>query len=259
VDIIKIYNQYLEQKNRQNGIYRKQIAEKRYSASGSGMCLRKHYYNVNDYGRLPIDDKSLRTLRLGTVFGQDVEHAMKWHNINQHGITSEHATIETEEFVEHPTLPICGHFDILVVDENRKGQLIDIKTANTWKYQGIFGRKKDPNPSTNYQMQLGTYAWLLNETKDLCDEVTSMELIYFNKNDARMQSANVPLEFIGIAEDYWEMLFANNGNLPPIGQMVPAYDWECGKYCDFRHICDSPLIKEKDKPKITKHKEALIA
>ena len=257
MDIIEVYNKYLEQTNIETGIQRKKEAKKRYSASGSGMCLRKHFYGRNNYDRMPIDDKSLRTLRLGTVFGADVEKAMKWYGLFQKSMGFE-VRIATEGFVEHPVHPICGHFDILVIDENKKGQLIDIKTANTWKYQGIFGRKKDPNPSTNYQMQLGTYAWMLNESSDYVDEITSMELIYFNKNDARMQSANVPLDFIGIAEDYWEMLFANDNQLPALGQMVPAYDWECGKYCDFRHHCDSPLIKDKDKPTI-KTKEKTLA
>ncbi len=242
MDIIKAYNNYLVNINKTNGERRHKEAKGRYSASGSGMCLRKHYYRKNGAESIQSDDKSLRTMRLGTIFGKDIEDAMKYTNVwkKQEG---HKINIYTEKFLEHPTLPICGHFDILVVDENGDGQLIDIKTAHDFKYKGMFGRKKDPNPSTNYQMQLGTYAWMLNETKKLCNQVTSMELVYFNKNDARMDSCNVPLDFIEIAQDYWELLFDNDENIPPIGNMVPAYDWECGKYCEFRGVCNSPLIK----------------
>ena len=257
MDIIEVYNQYLEQANIETGIQRKKEAKKRYSASGAGMCLRKHYYGVNNYERLIPESKSLRNMRLGTVFGADVEKAMKWYRLFQQSMGYD-VRIATEGFVEHPSLPLCGHFDILVVDENKKGQLVDIKTAHGFKFSQLFGRKKDPNPSTNYQMQLGTYAWMLNETKEYCEEVTSMQLVYYNKNDAMMKSLDVPLDFIGIAQDYWEMLFESDGNLPALGNMAPAYGWECGKYCDFRQHCDSPLLKDKDKPTV-KTKEVLIA
>ena len=259
MDIIQAYNQYLYEVDKVNTEKRKEDSQGKYSASGSGMCLRKHYYRKNNAEAIPIDDKSLRTMRLGTIFGRDIEEAMEWYLLVNQSMGYE-MNIYTEEFLEHPTLPICGHFDVLYVDENENGQLIDIKTAHDFKYRGMFGRNRDPNPSTNYQMQLGTYAWMLNETKQFCNEVTSMELVYFNKNDARMASCNVPLDFIDIAQDYWEMLFDNDGAIPPIGNMVPAYNWECGKYCEYRGVCDSPLIKDKPmkKPTIRK-KEALIA
>jgi len=246
MDIIELYNEYLAEESKINGIKRKEKANGRYSASGAGMCLRKHYYKKNDAYAIEIDSKSLRTMRLGTIFGQDIEKAMKRYD----------EIIWTEGFLEHPTLPICGTFDVLFVDENGNGHLIDIKTAHDFKYRGMFGRKKDPNPATNYQMQLGTYAWMLNETQKYCAKVTSMELVYFNKNDARMDKCSVPLDFIEIAQDYWEMLFDCEEKLPPLGNMVPAYNWECGKYCEYRAVCDSPLIK--DKPTVIK-KEALIA
>ena len=101
-------------------------------------------------------------MRIGTIFGKDIEKAMKRYD----------EIIWTEGFLEHPTLPICGSFDVLFVDEDANGHLIDIKTAHDFKYRGMFGRKKDPNPATNYQMQLGTYAWMLNETKKYCEKRT---------------------------------------------------------------------------------------
>lgn len=248
MDIIELYNEYLAEESKIHGIQRAKKANGRYSASGAGMCLRKHYYRKNNAYAIEIDSKSLRTMRMGTIFGKDIEKAMKRYD----------EIIWTEGFLEHPTLPICGSFDVLFVDENSNGHLIDIKTAHDFKYRGMFGRKKDPNPATNYQMQLGTYAWMINETKKYCEKITSMELVYLNKNDARMDKCNVPLDFIEIAQDYWEMLFDCEETLPPLGNMVPAYNWECGKYCEYRAVCDSPLIKDKPtiKPTI---KEALIA
>ena len=72
MDIIEVYNQYLEQANIETGIQRKKEAKERYSASGAGMCLRKHYYGINNYERLMPESKSLRNMRFVTVIGGDV-------------------------------------------------------------------------------------------------------------------------------------------------------------------------------------------
>ena len=271
MDIIKIFDDYLVNLNNNNQALRQMNAGDRYSASGAGMCLRKHYFSHEHYPRGDIKPTSMRAMRLGTIFGSDFEKAMIWHFKQQ----SESITLFTEEYIQHPTLPIGGHFDILLVDGDGDGYLYDVKTAHDWKYKKLFNKKhKDMNPSTNYQQQLGTYAWILDEMyssggkrfhtnnsngqlKPLCKKVVYMANAYFNKNDSNMQMMEAPLDFIEIAQEYWERLLSYGGQSPALGDITPAYTWECRGYCDFIEHCDSPhTVNKKTKtPNIIK-KEA---
>jgi len=239
-DIAEIYNDYLRKNDQINQTIRQSDSNGNFSASSAGLCVRKHWFEKMSYSKDPIDPKSLRNMNTGTILGADVEKAMKMYNFN------DGSKVYTEEYIAHPEYTIGGHFDILIVDTNRKGHLIDIKTAHSYKFSTLFGRKKDPNPATNYAFQLGTYAWILNETQTLCDEVVYMENVYFNKNDANMKSLSVPLEFIDFAEEYWISVENNKNEKPALNNMVPMYTWECN-YCRYASHCDSPNIKQKRK------------
>ena len=149
---IEIFDKYLLHLQAKNQIQRNKDSDGRYSASGAGMCLRKHWFSVNNTPQDEIAAKNLRVMNFGTIFGAEIEKAVHWfkdQNIN--------AETYTEEHIVHPIHPISGHFDVLFVNKSdRKGYLYDIKTANSYKYKMLFGKKPDPNPATNYQFQLGT-------------------------------------------------------------------------------------------------------
>jgi len=237
-DITEIYNHYLRNNDKINQVKRKSDSNGKFSASSAGLCVRKHWFEQLDYLKDPINPKSLRNMNTGTILGADVEKALKMYRFE------DGSKVYTEEYIHHSKYNIGGHFDILIVDPNNKGHLIDIKTAHSYKFSTLFGRKKDPNPATNYAFQLGTYAWILNDTKKLCDEVVYMENVYFNKNDANMKNLRVPLEFIDFAEEYWLTVEDNKNEKPALNNMVPMYTWECN-YCQYASHCDSPHIKSK--------------
>ena len=261
MDIIQAFDDYLRHLNKENQSVRKKDSEDRYSASGAGMCLRKHHFANKGYPRGEIKPISLRAMRLGTIFGADFEDAMKWFFKQEF----ESVTLFTEEYIQHPTLPIGGHFDILIVDNKGDGYLYDVKTSHDFKYKKLFGRNRDTNPSTNYQQQLGSYAWILDEMykhkggpmytsdsngkmKPLCKKIVYMANAYFNKNTSNMQMMETPLDFIEIAEEYWERLlsYEQHDEIPALGDISPAYVWECKGYCDFIEHCDSPHIVHKE-------------
>ena len=63
---------------------------------------------------------------------------------------------------------------------------------------------------------------------------------YFNKDNGNMQIMEAPLDFIDIAQEYWQRLFVYDGEKPALNDMTPAYSWECRGYCPYISHCDSP-------------------
>tara|TARA_R110002050_G_scaffold154068_3_gene281849 strand:- start:12293 stop:13069 length:777 start_codon:yes stop_codon:yes gene_type:complete len=238
---IDIFDKYLLHLQAKNQIKRDKDSQGKYSASGAGMCLRKHWFASNKFPKDEPKKTSLRNMNLGTIFGAEIEKAVHWFKKQNIDVDT-----YTEKHIVHPIHPISGHFDILFVNKSdRKGYLYDVKTAHSYKYRMLFGKKPDTNPSTNYQFQLGTYAWLLNDTKQFCDEIIYMANAYFNKDNGNMQILEAPLDFIDIAQEYWQRLFAYDGEKPALNDMSPAYDWECKGWCDYISHCDSPKIVQK--------------
>ena len=252
---IDIYNKYIRYKNEANQIIRSADAKDQYSASGAGMCIRKHWYGINNYERKTKDDRSLRLLRLGTVLGRDFDKAINWYEqLNKEakdvaGNETAGYKFYTESPVKCERLKLIGHFDLLIVDNNRNGYLYDYKTSHSFKFKQLFGRSKmDGSPSNNYEYQLGTYAFMIEEDKEhnYCDQVVHMENIYINKDNSVVKSKVADNEYKDHAKNYWEIVNKYNevDEPPAFGSWSPAYTWECGKYCDFSDVCNSPYKKK---------------
>ena len=81
-----------------------------------------------------------------------------------------------------------------------------------------------------------------------CDEVVYMENIYINKNDSKIKSKSINLNYKEFAKEYWKSVLDNQSNIvpPPFGlqRFTPTYQWECGGYCSFEQHCDSPYKKK---------------
>lgn len=251
---IDIYNSYLNYKNEINDISRTKESNGRYSASGAGMCIRKHWYGQQDLKRRAKDARSLRLLRLGTVLGQDFDAAIKWW-VTESIKAGIPGNDELEFYAEQPIscsrLNLHGHFDLLIVDKERNGFLYDYKTAHSFKFKQLFGRNRlDNSPSNNYEYQLGTYGFMLEEateeSQNYCDRIVHMENIYINKDNSVVKSKVANLEYKDFAQNYWTMVNKHKDDIEPpkFGQWAPTYEWECGKYCDYSEICNSPYKKK---------------
>ena len=250
LNVENIYTEYLEHAQKDAEYIRGKEYNDRLFASNAGLCYRKLYYHEKNMPKKKTDETGLRTMRLGTIFGFDFERAISWY-FDKYSEHLQDVKYYTEEYIYDDKFspPLGGHFDILFVDESdkwRRGYLIDVKTTNLWKFQAIFGKKPEKDPSYNYEMQLGTYAALLERDKRFCDEVVYMSNVYFNKNSSVIKFREAAPIFKQYAIDYWKTYTNYKGEEPPLKEYsVPFYKkWECD-WCNYSLICDSPHIKKR--------------
>tara|TARA_R110001592_G_C13149222_1_gene748023 strand:+ start:1042 stop:1773 length:732 start_codon:yes stop_codon:yes gene_type:complete len=242
LDVVGAYNKYLQNEQKIKTAERQVQSDGRFSASSAGMCVKKLWFAKNHFPKSEIDDKTMRLFKLGTLIGEDIEKSMKYLN-------DKNVYVYTEEYLKDEDLNIGGSFDLLVVDsDTRKGYLYDYKTCSSYKWRTMFGhlKNRDPNPANNYEFQLGTYAMMLNKSKEYCDEVVEMKLIYYNKDNSLTKEKKVDLQYIDFAQKYWEKakFIAESDQSPDNQQMVPYYQWECNvKYCPYSDSCNSAYKK----------------
>tara|TARA_Y100001938_G_C8094118_1_gene436998 strand:+ start:1776 stop:2522 length:747 start_codon:yes stop_codon:yes gene_type:complete len=238
---IQIYNDYLIKIDKDH--QKKRAVDNpnnNFEASSGGLCMKRHYYKSIGAEKSPTDVDALRTMRLGTVMHNEFEKA-----IDDAAFQHPNLKIMQEILVESEYLGVTGHLDLLIVDEEGKGSIYDWKTAKSFKFKQVFGGK---NASSNYEIQLGTYASLSLEM-GLCKEIKHMGLLYYSKDTSEMAELGVNLSFIKRAEEYWlsvknlvKTAIQVNIEPQPENNRVPVYKWECN-YCNYSPICNSPLNK----------------
>ena len=151
INIEEIYHEYLLGESDKH----KQKYEKYkgwFSASSAGSCHRKQWYKINDYEEVEHAIKPLRVMRLGTIVHKDIEKAINKY-VTFHDLEYQ---VYTEHRIKLPKIKVVGHLDV-AVSATDKIYVYDLKTAHSFKWKKVFGRNVDPNPSVNYQLQLGTY------------------------------------------------------------------------------------------------------
>ena len=239
----EIYNSYLDKENELNKIkYKKH--EGWFSASSSGSCIKQLYYKTHDFQPQPLDKKTKRLLRQGTVMHQDFEAAVKESDL----YNDPDNTVLTEYFIEEPELHLIGHLDWAIITD-KEIFFADWKTIGDYPWKLRFGRKKDKNPSQHYALQVGTYAMAL------CNESNNPEaelyIIWYNKNDSRLKTQSIPIDYIDFAWEYWTSV---NETIKELGEKIrtvapgtmvdiPAENWQC-KYCSFKQQCDKDVLDE---------------
>ena len=235
IDIEKIYSDYLEKQNTEN---RKKYKKFKgwFSASAAGSCYRKQMYRADGVEEVPIDKRVKRLLRLGTIVHSDVEECILDY-INSPGFESEDIEIYTEHRITIPDIKVVGHLDIAA----RKGDKIhvyDVKTCADYKWKTKFGRNPKYGSSSNYNLQIGTYAMGLGNELEIED--INMSLLWYNKNDSRWREEQISPDWIDKAFEYWAELCEDTEDKKPEELMpgsygVPMQNWEC-KYCGYKDI-----------------------
>ena len=240
IDIEHIYDLYLQLEEAINK--EKHKTEKgTFRASSAGQCYKKQWYMQQDTEGTPLDPKSRRLLRLGTIVHKDLEKAMKCHSSNSSPMSK--IEINPEHKVLIDELGVTGTADLVVYDgNNNKAKVYDYKTAHSYKWKMMFGRDKIGKPSRNYELQIGTYGLGVAKEYELDEYDIELFIVYYKKDDSLMRSISVNNIWMHNASDYWmdlkETLDEVHGasDIPRESTNVPMESWEC-KYCQFETIC----------------------
>jgi len=247
LELLDIYNQYLSEIESDNkSKYQEKNPGKYYRASSAGHCFKKHWYAINGYEGKEMDEKSKRLLRLGTIVHEDIEKAINWYSNQLSGDVSVFeydVNLHTEYEILIKELNVMGSSDIVVVDSEKKACVLDIKTTHSYKWKMMFGRNREPKPSSMYELQLGTYALGVCHQENIKPEDISMYLVYYKKDDSLMRPVEVNNVWMDNAAEYWLTLkevldmVKEEADLPRDSLNVPVEQWEC-RYCQFEPICN---------------------
>jgi len=247
LNIEAVYDSYLDHKIAQE----KERRKKRgywFSASTAGSCFKKQKFAIDGAEEKPLDLRVKRLLRLGTLVHKDFEMAI---NRFMDSPDSEYATssdaIHTEYEVVIPDIRVKGRLDNVLISDN-VAYISDLKTMGSYQWRKKFGKQENRDESnTNYNLQLGTYALGISKQIKNVDYVF-LNIDYYNKDNSSMKNVEVAPEWAGKALKYWKDCneAIKEELIPAVTEGVPFQKkWECGDYCVYNHICDSPYRKEK--------------
>ena len=78
-NLIQAYEDYLVHKDKEHAKFREESykGESNFTASSTGMCMKKHWYAINDAPRIPLDAAKLKIFRLGSVMDEDFKYATR--------------------------------------------------------------------------------------------------------------------------------------------------------------------------------------
>tara|TARA_R100001594_G_scaffold6140_5_gene17949 strand:- start:295 stop:1083 length:789 start_codon:yes stop_codon:yes gene_type:complete len=255
IDIEAIYEQYIDEKQEENRAKRYKGNEHWYHASGAGSCSRKLYFESVEKiePTNPLDSRTKRLLKLGNIVHDDIQssltHAHYNKVLNNKVLNTEKEINNKEKDIDFhvegeltiPELNVRGFYDIIVDDkiEDRKVYLYDIKTCGGYAWKMKFGRNKKLDPSTHYELQLGTYGYA---AKEKFGQLDGMYLYYYNKDTSAMRCVEVPLTFVSRAYLFWRNLNDEHKmGLPEFRVGIsPVQKWQCN-YCQFKDHCNPPI------------------
>ena len=242
-----ILDSYIDKKNEENRENRYKGNEKYFGASSADSCHRKHYYKQNQFPETnPTSRLSFRRMRLGTIWHDEMENAIKEHLLNNTNNDIKAIHTEQEHIVEE--LNVRGFSDAIVEMENGEIYVIDFKTAGDWAYRRVFGARvgSPEGVKLSYKLQLATYGMAVKEEYGRLD---GMYLIYFNIANGEMGATKVGTKYIEKAKEYWitmqqDVYSGLPENTKPIvtdkkkkSDFGKRVDWECG-YCNWRKQCE---------------------
>ena len=239
INVEQIYASYLKEKNEKNREKYKEFSVT-FSASSAGNCFRKQYLKSKGVDEIPMEDRVMRLLRLGTIVHEDLQEGIKHHF--KSSPDKDRYDIYIEHQVRIPELNVVGHLDLGVYDKETNGlKIYDVKTCASYKWRMKFGRKPDKNGSPNYNLQVGTYSFALGEELETTD--VEMSLLWYNKDTSALREEPILNDWIGNAIEYWEELneylenvnSENGEELIPGSYGVPMMNWEC-RYCGYKDI-----------------------
>ncbi len=238
IDCEKIYEEHTDRANEENRQIRYVGKEKYYSGSSSGHCSRKHYYKCIEKAEPtnPNDAKSKRIMRLGTVWHDDMEKALRDLPKDEYWMYNL-KDIKYEEAVVLEDYNVRGHYDALFITQDDEYLLYDFKTIGSWPWKFKFGHHDEKEEvNIKHELQVATYGLAI---KRQYGRIDGLYLLYYNKDNSSMKQISVPLSRIDDAIEYWTSINEEHKDgLPELNFGVsPVEKWECN-YCDWKNLCN---------------------
>ena len=260
IGITDLYEEYIVKKNEDNQAERYDGKEHWYHASSVGFCSRKLYFESIEKVKPtnPPNSTSLRLLRLGTIIHDDIQNALIYiselilsdnnKQVNEQKKKTKYSKKRKVEFdvegmIELDYLNVRGHYDLVAICKDESGHvyLYDFKSIASYGWKLKFGKEPSTNQSKMHELQLATYGLGVKKKYGRLD---GMYLTYYCKDTSVVKSVNVPLTWLGMAENYWfSIKEEHKKGLPGFGLGTsPVYEW-CCNYCQFKNHCNPPLMK----------------
>ena len=95
-----------------------------------------------------------------------------------------------EDLMVNEELRVRGFIDLVVIDDEDRVFLYDIKSINAWSYRMKFGRNKESEGSIHQELQVATYGLQLMKKYGRLD---GMYLIYYNKDTSMIKQLEVDI------------------------------------------------------------------
>ena len=236
-----IYDEYVKAQNEANRKDRYKGKEEYYHASGAGSCSRKLYFESVAIAKPTNSPKpdSLRKMRLGTIFHNEMEDCFTTHGTGTGTGTGTNSTgteVYQEKEILLGSLRVRGYYDLVLKTEDNRVYLYDYKTMGSYPWKLKFGRSEwKPKPNLRYEYQLGTYGYAIQKEFGRLD---GMFLVYYNKDTSVMKQIEVNLNFIDRAYNFWANINSEHKKGMPmlLHGISPAQSWECN-YCQFKDLC----------------------
>ena len=241
VDVEGIYRDYLLNENEINRNIRYRGKVHYYGGSSSGFCSRQQYYKAVAQEKKSNEPnaKSMRIMRLGTVWHKDMEEALNnLHKDLYWMYNLKEIYFENEIVLED--INVRGHYDALFVTEDDEYLLYDFKTVGSFPWKLKFGRNNEKEEiGIKHELQVATYGIAIERQYKRID---GLYLLYYNKDNSTMREVSVPLSRMADAWEYWTSINEEHKEgLPEINLGIsPVEKWECN-YCDWHTLC-SPKI-----------------
>ena len=255
IDIIEIYSQYMEAKQKENTEKRYKGKERYYHGSGAGTCSRKLYYQSVERAKETNKptERGNRIMRLGTIVHEDFEKAFSLYNNNiynkliyrnsnkkENNIKEKQIEFLFENEIIVDELNVRGFYD-LVVKYRDEVYLYDLKTMGSWPWKSKIAN--DGTGSETHHLQLATYGLAIKEEFGRRD---GMYLLYYNKDTSSMKEVEVPMATLMRAENYWRNVNQEHKMGLPNFRLgsSPVEQWNCS-YCNYYDHCNPPYNRRK--------------
>ena len=248
IKIQQLYYDYIKTKNHLNKEQRYKGKEEYYHASSAFSCRRKLYFEsvLVAEATNPPNDSSLRKMRLGTIFHDEMEKCFDFYNnggiLYTKGILNSNTkeiprasfSVYQEKEIVIDFVNVRGHYDCVIKMDTGEVYLYDYKTMGSYPWKLKFGHSRVPS-NLRYEFQIGTYGYAVKKEFGRLD---GMFLVYYNKDTSVMRQVPVDLSYTEKAIQFWKEVNSEHKlGMPRFEEgLSPVESWECN-YCQFQDIC----------------------